>query len=64
MAMKLYIDKDKCEISETLNGKMVIEINEDIYVENSRGGWLLDSGDDSYISTNPYTVRCPKDYKL
>lgn len=78
MAMKLYIDKDKCRISETLNGKMVIETDEEIAVENNGRFYLLfpyyEAFFDPWTSDvmrgtllrddEPFLTQCPNYYKL
>ena len=65
--MKLYFDKDNCEIREDINGHVIIiETCEPVYIEELNAKMLLHSQWDNDFgpADKPYLADAPKDYKI
>lgn len=65
--MKLYFDKDNCNIREDINGHvLIIETSEPVYIEELNAKMLLHSQwDNDFGPTDkPYLTNAPKEYKI
>ena len=65
--MKLFIDKDQCTISESVNGRVLeIETFEPVYIEERSSKQLLHSSADIEFGfeDEPFLTDAPKEFKL
>lgn len=65
--MKIFIDKDQCEITNSINGRVaIIETHGPIYIEEINAKMLLHSqwDDDFGIADKPFLAEVPEDYKI
>ena len=65
--MTLFFDKEKCKISEDINGRvLIIETDEPVYIEELGRRMLLHSVWDTEFgpADEPYLTQAPKGYML
>jgi hypothetical protein len=66
--MKLIIDKSKCRVTESLNGRAIeIETDDAVYIKDEHQDCLLfpfDGGDDLILFENSSEMKKPKDFKF
>ena len=65
--MTLFFDKEKCKISEDINGRvLIIETEEPIYIEEIKAKMLLHSQWDTDFgyTDEPFLTQAPKEYQI
>ena len=65
--MTLFFDKEKCRISDDINGRiLIIETDEPVYIEELGDKMLLHSQWDTDFgqTDEPYLTQAPKEYTL
>ena len=65
--MKLYLEKSKCKINESLNGRVwEIETDESIYIESGDDKLILHPENSEYysIDSKPFLTNAPKTFSL
>ena len=61
--MKFIIEKDKCEISESLNGRaLVIETYDPVYLEDGKEFLIYPSY--FHSSDKPFITRAPESFQI